>query len=58
MLVLYSADTDVKAIIKVTDELAASGKSVSVRKSIPERLKYRAIIDLREDSVKVTSNRQ
>lgn len=56
VLVLYSADTDVKAVIKLTDELTASGKSISARKSVPERLKYREIIDLREDSVKVTFN--
>ena len=55
-LVLYSSDTDIKAVLKLIDELSASGKSVSAQKTVPERLKYREIIDLREDSVKVTSN--
>ena len=55
-LVLYSSDTDIKAVLKLIDELSASGKSVSAQKTVPERLKYREIIDLREDSVKVTFN--
>lgn len=47
VLVLYGKDTDVKRLVEITDEITASGKSVSARRSAPERLKYKEIIDLR-----------
>ncbi len=48
VLILYGGNTDLKKIIGITDELTASGKSVSARKSVPDKLKYKEIIDLRE----------
>jgi len=46
VLVLYGDETEVKAICRLTEELTAAGKSVIAKKSIPERLKYRELIDL------------
>ncbi len=46
VLLLYDDKTDVKAICKLTDELSASGKSVTVKKALPERLKYKELIDM------------
>ena len=48
VLILYNDKTDVKELIRVTNDLTGDGKSVSARKSIPERLKYKETIDLRE----------
>ena len=47
VLVIYDENTSLEALIGLTDELTASGKSVTVRKSVPERLKYKETIDLR-----------
>ena len=47
VLVIYDENTSLEALIGLTGELTASGKSVSVRKSVPERLKYKETIDLR-----------
>ena len=47
VLVLYDKNTEITNLIALTNELTASGKSVSARKSIPEKLKYRETVDLR-----------
>jgi ATP phosphoribosyltransferase regulatory subunit len=48
VLVLYDDKTDVKKLISLTDELTSAGKTVSARKNVPERLKFKEIIDIGE----------
>ena len=49
VLLLYSETTDLKRLIDLTESLTASGKSVSACKYAPEEVRYKEIIDLRED---------
>ena len=49
VLVLYDGNTDLKNLVSITAELADAGKSVSARKNAPKELKYKEIIDLREE---------
>ena len=49
VLVLYDGNTDLKKLVEFTAELTESGKSVSARKNAPKELKYKEIIDLREE---------
>lgn len=48
VLVLYGDKTDVKELLTLTGRLTSEGKSVMVKREIPERLKYRETIDMRE----------
>ena len=48
VLILYDVKTDAKKLLSLTDTLTGEGKSVSTRKNVPERLKYKETIDLRE----------
>ena len=51
VLLLYSEKTDTGAIISKKKEILASGKSVSVQKTIPEKIRYSEIVDMdKEDS--------
>ena len=51
MLLLYSDATDKARLIARRDALIAEGKSVSLQKAIPAKLRYGALIDLdREDN--------
>lgn len=46
VLILYSDKTDKARLIARRDALTAEGKSVSVQKAIPAKLRYAALIDL------------
>ena len=46
VLLLCSKDTSASKIAARTEELTASGRSVSVQCAIPEKLRYRELIEL------------
>ncbi len=48
VLVLYNDKNPVSELVSLTGKLTGEGKSVTVKREMPERLKYREIIDLRE----------
>ncbi len=48
VLILYDDKTDAKKLLSLTDALIDEGKSVSTQKTVPERLKYKETIDMRE----------
>ena len=48
ILVIYDENVELSALVSLTDSLAASGKSVSAVRSVPEGLKFKETIDLRE----------
>lgn len=47
VLLLYSKNTDKLALSKQVKAVLSTGKSVSAQKTVPEKLRYREIIDLR-----------
>ncbi len=47
-LVVYDDQTDVRRISATVSRLIATGASVSAQKSVPEKLRYKRILDLRE----------
>lgn len=47
VLLLYSDPAEVPAIV---EKLVAEGKTVSAQKSIPDRLRYREVLDLRKEA--------
>lgn len=47
VLVLYNDSTPVSELVALTGRLTGEGKSVTVKREVPERLKYRELIDLR-----------
>lgn len=49
VLLLYDSDKDCKAVARKVKELIESGKTVSVQKAVPEKLRYKQIVDLRRD---------
>ena len=48
VLIVYSERTDVVKMLSVKESLIAEGKSVSVHKSVPSKLRYKEIIKLDE----------
>lgn len=46
VLLLYEADTPYSAVITASEKLMASGKSVSVQRSIPTKLRYREVLNI------------
>ena len=50
VLVLYDRNTDTKELINKVNELAQSGLSVTAQKSVPEKLRYKRIVNLTERS--------
>ncbi|MBQ7595946.1 MAG: hypothetical protein IJU45_04715, partial [Clostridia bacterium] len=48
VLLLYNDKTCSKTVAAKVRELTESGKSVNAQKSIPEKIKYKEIIDIRE----------
>ena len=46
VLVLYDDGTKTEDIIAKTEKLTKAGKSVSVRKTVPEMLRFRETVDL------------
>ena len=47
-LLLYDGDTDVEKLAGTVRELMEGGSSVSAQKSIPDKLRYRTLVDLRK----------
>ena len=47
MLVLYDANTDVKALLTLANKLASEGKTVATLTAAPERKKYKETVDMR-----------
>lgn len=50
ILLLYDKDTDKQALASAVKNIVAAGNSVSAQKSIPEKLRYREITDIRGGS--------
>lgn len=48
IVILYDENTDVRMVAQAVSEAAASGKTASAQKQIPEKLRYREIADLRK----------
>ncbi len=46
VLLVYGEETSINTLNKTVDELVNSGKSVSVQKSIPKKLRYKELINL------------
>lgn len=49
-LVIYDDKTDIKRVSDATNIIAASGKSVSAQKCIPEKIRFKEILDLRGEN--------
>jgi hypothetical protein len=52
VLVLYDSRTPTEAVTDTVEALRGEGKTVSAQKSIPEKLRYAALCDLRKESTK------
>lgn len=50
VLLVYDGKTDSKTVANKVNELIKSGKTVSAQKAVPEKLRYKEIVDLRRDS--------
>lgn len=50
VLLVYDGNADPEQILKATDEITAAGKTVTVKKEIPERLRYKELIDMRGEN--------
>lgn len=55
-VILYDADCDMGALNNAIKLLSADGKSVAAQRSIPEKLKYRQLLKLRERGVEILEN--
>jgi ATP phosphoribosyltransferase regulatory subunit len=49
VLLIYDGDADKMAVAKAVARLTAQGKTVSTQKSIPEKLRYRALMKLTKE---------
>lgn len=49
VLLIYGAGTDTDALCKKINELVSSGLTVSAQKGVPEKLRYKELIDLRKE---------
>lgn len=52
ILLLCKADADIRLVINTANDMVKQGKSVSVQKEIPEKLRYRELIEINEEGVK------
>ena len=52
VLVLYDSRTPAEAVTEKVEALRAEGKTVSAQRSIPEKLRYAALCDLRKESAR------
>ena len=52
VLVLYDSRTPSEAVTEKVEALRAEGKTVSAQRSIPEKLRYAALCDLRKESAR------
>ena len=50
VLLVYDGKTDSKTVADKVNELIKSGKTVSAQKTVPEKLRYKEIVDLRRNS--------
>lgn len=50
VLLVYDGKTGIKTVADKVNELIKSGKTVSAQKTVPEKLRYKEIVDLRRDS--------
>ncbi len=46
VLLLYDAETDKAELLKAVERLISSGRSVSAQKAVPEKLRYRELINM------------
>ena len=51
ILIIYDEKSDAMAISELSDATVKAGKSVSVQKAIPKKLRYREMIDMRGGKV-------
>ena len=47
-LIVYSADDDFKAVAEKAQELREAGESVMVQREVPEKIRYRRLVDFDE----------
>ncbi|MBQ8439462.1 MAG: ATP phosphoribosyltransferase regulatory subunit, partial [Clostridia bacterium] len=52
-VLLYEAKTDLKILSDTVRELTAKGLSVTAQKSVPEKLRYRQLLKLKESEVEI-----
>lgn len=52
VLVLYDSTTSPDALYKTVNKLISEGKRVSAQRAIPEKLRYRQCLDVREEAAK------
>ena len=52
-VLLYDGDTDLGLLSKTVRELTAKGLSVTAQKAVPEKLKYRQLLKLKESEVEI-----
>ncbi|MBQ2896832.1 MAG: ATP phosphoribosyltransferase regulatory subunit [Clostridia bacterium] len=55
-LILYDESTNLSALNDAIKLLAESGKSVAAQKNVPEKLKYRQLLRLKERGVEIIEN--
>ena len=51
VLVLYSSDKDIKAVTETVEALNKNGRSAQVQKQIPEKLRYRKFIQIKDGRI-------
>lgn len=51
VLLLYGPDADILTVAKAVAELTGQGKTVSTQKSIPQKLRYRQLLQLSKEGV-------
>lgn len=56
VLLVYDETTDMKTVAQKVKELTDKGKSVSAQKTVPEKLRYRELINLAETSERRPDN--
>ena len=55
-VILYDEKSDIKELDNAVRLLAGNGKSVMVQRSIPEKIKYKQLLRLREKGVEIVEN--
>ncbi len=55
-VILYDEDCDINSINNAIKLLSADGKSVTAQRAIPEKLKYKQLLRLRERGVEIIEN--
>ena len=55
-VILYDEKSDIKALDNAVRLLAGNGKSVMVQRNIPEKIKYKQLLRLREKGVEIVEN--